>query len=133
MFSLSLITKKKNCNDPEIVANHFNEHLASVASKLVNKLPSPTNTFYDYLNSPSIYSFFLLPTTTLEVKRLWFKIKSKSSSGMDEVSSKILKQTPDHMINCLTYIFNLSINKGVFPSELKIAKVIPKKALLRCY
>ena len=35
------------------------------------------------------------------------------------------------MINCLTHIFNLSINKGVFPSELEIAKVIPilKKAL----
>ena len=58
-------------------------------------------------------------------------MKSKSSSGINEVSSKILKLTPDNMINCLTHIFNLSINKGVFPSELKIAKVIPilKKAL----
>ena len=32
--------------------------------------------------------------------------------------------TPDNMINCLTHIFNLSINEGVFPSELKIAKVV---------
>ena len=44
---------------------------------------------------------------------------------VDEVSSKILKLTLDNMINCLTHIFNLSINKGVFPSELKSAKVIP--------
>ena len=52
-------------------------------------------------------------------------MKSKSSSGKDEISSKILKLTPDNMINGLTHIFNLSINKGVFPSELKITKVIP--------
>ena len=99
---------------------------------LVNKLPSPSNTFYDYLNSPLKNSFFLFPTIQLEVKRLLFKMKSKSSSGINEVSSKILKLTPDNMINCLTLIFNLSINKGVFPSELKIAKVIPilKKANL---
>ena len=57
LSSLSLIVKKKQCDDPEIVANHFNEHFASVASKLVNKLPSPSNTFYDYLNSPSKNSF----------------------------------------------------------------------------
>ena len=47
-------------------------------------------------------------------------MKSKSSSGINDVSSKILKLlTPDNMINCLTQIFNLSINKS------KIAKVIP--------
>ena len=60
--------KKKHCNDPEIVANHFNKHFASVASKLVNKLPSPLNTFYDYLNLLSKNSFFLFPTTPLEEK-----------------------------------------------------------------
>ena len=99
-------------------------------SESVNKLPSPSNTFYDYLNSPSKKSF-LFPTTPLEVKRLLSKMKSKSSSGIDKISSKILKLTPDNKINGLTHIFNLSINKGVFPSELKIAKVITilKKAL----
>ena len=125
MSSSSLIIKKKHCDDPEIVANYFNEHFASVASKLVNKLSSPSNRFYDCLNSPSKNSFFLFPTKPLEVKRLLSKMKSKStcSSGIDEVSSKILKLTPDNTINCLTHIFNLSINKSVFPSELKIAKL----------
>ena len=36
LSSLSFIIKKKHCDDPKIVANHFNEHFASVASKLVN-------------------------------------------------------------------------------------------------
>ena len=98
LSSSSLIIKEKHCDDPEIIANHFNKHFASVASKLVNKLPSPSNTFYDYLNSPSKNSFFLFPTTPLEVKRLLSQMKSKSSSGIDEISSKILKLTPDNMI-----------------------------------
>ena len=135
LSSSSLIIKKKYCNDPEVVANHFIKHFASVASKRVNKLPSPSSTFYDYLNSSSKNSFFLFPTTPLEVKRLLSKMKSKSSSGIDEFSFTILKLTPDNMINCLTHIFNLSINKSVFPSELEIAKVIPifkKKHFIRC-
>ena len=31
----SLIIKKKHCDDPKIITNYFNEHFASVASKLV--------------------------------------------------------------------------------------------------
>ena len=39
--------------------------------------------------------------------------------------ASILKQCIDTYIDPLTYLINLSINQGIFPSELKIAKVIP--------
>ena len=52
--------------------------------------------------------------------------------------ASILKQCIDIYIDPLTYLINLSINQGIFPSELKIAKVIPiyksdDKQLIRNY
>ena len=39
--------------------------------------------------------------------------------------ASILKQCLDTYIDPLTYLINLSINQGIFPDELKIAKVLP--------
>ena len=47
-----------------------------------------------------------------------------SSPGYDEMPASILKQCIDTYIDPLTYLINVSINQGIFPSELKIAKVI---------
>ena len=35
----------ENCFEPKKIANHFNTFFTTVASRLVNKLPSPTNLF----------------------------------------------------------------------------------------
>ena len=48
-----------------------------------------------------------------------------SSSGWDCISSSVVKKTSDSIISPLVHVFNLSIKKGVFPSELKIARVVP--------
>ena len=45
--------------------------------------------------------------------------------GYDEMPASILKQCTDIYIDPLTHLINLSINQGIFPSKLKIAKVIP--------
>ena len=39
--------------------------------------------------------------------------------------ASILKQCIDIYIDPLPYLINVSINQGIFPSELKIANVIP--------
>ena len=47
------------------------------------------------------------------------------SSGLDGISNQLLKLSLPYIIDSLTYIFNLFIEKNVFPSELKKAKVVP--------
>ena len=37
----------------------------------------------------------------------------------------MIKQTYESLLDPLCHVLNLSITKGVFPKELKIAKVIP--------
>ena len=60
-------------------------------------------------------------------------IKNKKSSGYDEISSDIIKHISPSVFETLRYIFNLSTEKGIFPDQLKIAKVTPlfKKAIMR--
>ena len=57
-------------------------------------------------------------------------MKSKKSSGYDEISSDVIKHISPLIFDPLKYIFNLSLEKGIFPDQLKIAKVTPlfKKA-----
>ena len=66
---------------------------------------------------------FLKDVTKLEVERI---ISSKnSSSGYDGIHSKVIKLTFNCFIEPLVHIFNLSIAQGVFPDELKVARVVP--------
>ena len=48
-----------------------------------------------------------------------------SSPGWDSISTVVVKATYTCFIEPLTHILNLSVMYGVFPSELKLAKVIP--------
>ena len=48
-----------------------------------------------------------------------------TSPGWDDINSKVVKCTYHLYIAPLTYLINWSLAQGVFPKELKIAKVIP--------
>ena len=48
-----------------------------------------------------------------------------SSPGWDNFRSNVIKDTADLLLLPLTYSLNLFITQGIFPDELKIAKVIP--------
>ena len=50
---------------------------------------------------------------------------NNSTAGHDGIPAFIMKQCINEYMTPLTYLINLSINEGVFPYELKIAKVIP--------
>ena len=50
-----------------------------------------------------------------------------NSSALDaqNISNKLLKQSIIYIADVLSYIFNLSLEQGIFPDGLKISKVIP--------
>ena len=50
---------------------------------------------------------------------------NNSSPGYDEFSVFIGNQCIDYYIVPLTYVINMSLMEGIFPSELKLAKVVP--------
>lgn len=48
-----------------------------------------------------------------------------SSAGHDEIKTSLVKEVKSSIAGPLTHIFSLSLESGVMPQDLKIAKVTP--------
>ena len=86
-----------------------------------------TNLKYnDYLNNPTDHRFTFQQVSTKKVlSNIIDKLKSKNSSGKDEISNKLLKSIKDEISEPLTVVINQSLLMGIFPEKLKIAKIKP--------
>ena len=60
-----------------------------------------------------------------EVGKLISNLKNSNALGPDNISIKPIKLALPYIVDHLTYIYNLCIEKNIFPSLLKEAKVIP--------
>ena len=71
-----------------------------------------------------VQSMFIQPVIESEVQSFIKQLKP-SSPGYDSVSADVVKAAESLIIKPLTHVLNLSFSTGVFPTEMKIARVIP--------
>ena len=71
------------------------------------------------------HSMYLKPITCDEVREIIDNLGNKFSSGDDDISNVLVKLSSNVTIPYLTQIINLSFEEGIFPDDLKKAKVIP--------
>ena len=104
----------------------FNDFFTNIGTKLANKI-SPLDSNYvsplKFKNKQN--SVFLNPTNTDEIIKITKNIKASNSSGIDNISTKLLKMIMNEIAPILSHIFNRSLLSGIVPSQLKIAKVNP--------
>ena len=67
----------------------------------------------------------IILVTSTEVELIVKTLKGKSASGFDQIHTKALKAVLTSILEPLTYLINLSLRSGVFPSILKKARIIP--------
>jgi hypothetical protein len=81
----------------------------------------------------SINTVFLFPVTENEVEKVAKGLKNKFSVGIDEIPDYVVKQCIKLLKKPLAKIYNASLELGIFPDQLKIAKVVPlyKKETLK--
>ena len=60
-----------------------------------------------------------------ELKDAFYSLKTKKSPGYGDISSNIIKQCFGTLNRPLHYIYNISLQSGIFPEETKIAGVTP--------
>ena len=107
------------------IAEGFNKYYVNVGPNLAQTIQS------DGLERPSMpsmknnKSFFLFPTGEEEVTNLIRSLKPKTSTGHDNISSKIFKQLYLGIIQPCVHIINLSLSTGIVPEAMKLAKVVP--------
>ena len=63
--------------------------------------------------------------TDNEIKEAFRSLKHNKSRGYDHISSSVVNETSDIFCTSLKYIFNLSLQQGIFPENLKISNVSP--------
>ena len=111
--------------DSHEIAEAFNAYFVNIGPNLANNIPASNNTFHSYLKNPNPNSIFFLPVDETEIINIVNQLKAKKSSGFDGISTFLLKQIIHEIAAPLTHIFNLSLSTGIFPSKMKVAKVIP--------
>ena len=87
----------------------------------MNKAPSN----YDYMGQQNRNSMFINPANEPEVICIITLCKPKDSMDYDDIGTWVLSRIAPQIIKLLVHIFNISFSTGIFPSEMKIAKVIP--------
>lgn len=65
------------------------------------------------------------PCTVDEVNKIIENLDSNSSTGLDGISTKVIKSIKELIITNLTNCLNKLLSEGVFPDTLKVAKVSP--------
>ena len=68
---------------------------------------------------------YVWPTCPAKISNIILKLKNKLSAVLDLVPTKVLKASPDYILVALSLAFNLSLSKGEFMNNFKIAKICP--------
>ncbi len=120
----SLSPHQKECIqdiDPEAINTFF----ANLGKSTVSGLPMSTNDNYLKHIPRCSHTFFLAETDFLEVYATIARFAPKHSAGSGLLSAKLIHEIAHLIADPLAHIINLSFRSGVFPDDLKIAKVFP--------
>ena len=130
-FSHLINEEGTKVTDPVTIANDFNEYFTTVAGEITKKIPKIPKSPLAYLSNPNLDSLFLSPCTPNEVSETIQSLKNGKSSGPNCIPIRLLKVLNSHISIELSVLINESFLTGIFPEQLKIAKVIPifKKGL----
>ena len=126
----SLMEENMIETDTVRVVNIFNDYFSSICCKY---LASTDSTYPDYLTLSEFVSSKISPQSKLNIKPLTQEIvlrhllllNGNKSTGLDDVSPKILKLAAPEISYHLTLVLNHCMSKGTFPISLKKAKVVP--------
>ena len=125
--------KKSNSNKIELEPDTINDFFLNLPETILTQQMRYENLNYEcpprlvsFCETKNISQHFHIPyLTVLEVGKLISNMKNSKSLGPENMPVYLLKTSLPFIVEQLTYIYNLCIDKCVFPSLLKEAKVIP--------
>ena len=112
--------------NPYDIANTFNNYFASIAETMKKSIKYSHKHLHKHnLSNETSSTIFLQPTDKEEIGNIISPLNSNKASCPNSISYRILFLLKNEILKQLTDLFNLSLTTGVFPSVLKIAKVVP--------
>lgn len=127
--TMKLINEQgQTIKDPRSVSENFNHYFTSIAEHLKTGIRSDNTTtpthHTTFLGPATTHSIFINPTDPTEVNKIICALKNKTTSDSKILALKTAT-TVTTFNSVLTNIINSSFVTGTFPSQMKIAKVVP--------
>ena len=122
-----------SCTDKNEIVEQVNKYFTNIGSSLNSKLPKTGDDPTQHIKHNTA-SFFCAPTDPTEIINIVKSANSSKSSGVDNIDPYVVQKIIPQIANQLAHIFNTSLQTGIVPDKLKIAKVIPlyKNETLNC-
>ena len=109
-------------SDNKVIANSFNNYFINVGRSLAKNIHSNIDPLL-YIES-NIHTIHVPEISEHEIMSV-ITMLNNAAAGHDELPASIMKQCAEFYIQPLTRLINMSIIQGIFPDELKLARVIP--------
>ena len=109
-------------NNPQLIANKFNEFFTNIGPSLATKIPHSTVEHKSYLRGSFNDSFFASPTD--EIINIVSSLKSSNSEGVDGIKVNVIKASIDLLASPLSQMCNTSFSTGIVPDKFKIIKIL---------
>ena len=120
--NISLVINGNMTNDELLISNEFNNFFVTIGSQLASSINStidPISYVKGTINS------IVIPNITENMIKKTIDCLKNSAPGWDNLPPSVGKQCIDAYVEPLTYIINLSLAEGIFPDNLKLARVVP--------
>ena len=114
------IHKTKTITDVHLFVKYFNSYFIEIDPNLANKTEKSSINFEGYIKKCNSVQ----PEHPLSINKLkdaFFSLGINKSPGYDGISFTVFKNCFGTLHKPLLHVFNLSIVKGIFPDDLKIA------------
>lgn len=115
----------KNMTDFDEIADGFNKYFSNVGPDLARSIGTSDYNFENYIKKTNAEFSGFNTINTSNICHLLNSLSKSKATGIDKISSKILKIASPVISGSLTYIFNQSIVLSSFPNEWKMARVTP--------
>ena len=111
--------------DDDKIADAFNQYFSTIGSTLSDNIIGNDIDPMRFLAPIDGSSFNFICITLQETIDALNDIKFSKSPGIDGISIKLLKDASNIVAGPLVNIFNVSLQRAIFPNDWKLAKVTP--------
>ena len=124
-FPSHIISNNKKISNKQEIVDELNNYFCNIGQQLADKIKESSRSYASYLNKQinSLFSFSMVDSQT--VKKMLKEFKPKTSKGFDGISMKVIKHISDIILEPITLLINQSLMTNIFPTNLKIAKIMP--------
>ena len=123
-FPEFVMVGERKLTDQQEIVNAFNDYFIGQGRDPLSS-DNQDRSYTDYLENPCANDYQFELITCEDTLKIINGLKTKTSYGIDKLSTKLLKEIKHELLNPITLIINQSLNNGIFPDLLKIAKISP--------